>query len=336
MHRPLLACFVGLGVAIALRAIPITAQPNDVPQNDALRNQSRGSQPTKQPQPHQAEAGRAGRDREQPPQPIQITVTAPEKTADEKKAETERANRQDQINQRIADANDRMAMFTLFLVVVGVLQLGAAAFSYGVARQNARTAHKQAIIALAQKRLGDRQLKHIETQVEIGRTNAEAAALSANVAKQTLVISHRAFLHVAHIEITPWGSANPEIAVRLKNTGRLAATITGWAATVQLGAMPAVRNPFELTLYGNAGPVAPEDVATLKAPLETTWGPDEWKALITGKMRFNPWGVIHYETGFPDVPGETGFGYEYDLAHPSQSNAEKFAATDARGYNYAK
>src|SRR5256885_307 len=73
------------------------------------------SQPTKRPQPRLAESPKTETERQHTAPTVNVTITTPEKTADEKRAEAERADRQDRTNERIAEANEWMSRFTFFL-----------------------------------------------------------------------------------------------------------------------------------------------------------------------------------------------------------------------------
>lgn len=135
-----------------------------------------------------------------------------------------------------------MATFTLFLVFVGILQAAAAALSYGVARKSAKVAQASAVIALAQKRTGDKQLKHLEAGLEIARINAEAAKKSADVAERTLVVTQRAYVQAVN-----WVFKGlvlneiPRVEYQIKNVGRTPARIltTAMAAAYQTAPGPA-------------------------------------------------------------------------------------------------
>jgi len=70
--------------------------------------------------------GRGG-DRAKSQPPIQITVTTPDRSAEEKEADRERAQRQDATNNRIADANASIATLTFWLVIVGGIEVAAIA-----------------------------------------------------------------------------------------------------------------------------------------------------------------------------------------------------------------
>src|SRR5262249_3950649 len=72
--------------------------------------------------------------------PIQVTVTTPEKSADDKEAERKRAERQDLTNEHIA-------RYTFYLVVVGALQAVATFFAFGVSLRAANAAKQSADVA---------------------------------------------------------------------------------------------------------------------------------------------------------------------------------------------
>jgi hypothetical protein len=91
----------------------------------------------------------------------------------------------------------------------------------------------------------------------------------------------------------------------------LGATITGWAGNCFTVPLPSVPEREGLVHHGNAGPVAPnEGSVLLQAPIDAGWTPDDWDAFSVGAKPMNLWGIVDYDTGFPEVKGETGFGFE--------------------------
>jgi hypothetical protein len=150
------------------------------------------------------------------------------------------------------------------------------------------------------------------------------------------ITSTRAFLHVRSFAVE-WDKSDPRIIVSVANSGRLAAVITGWAADCVLGPLPGVPPAEELVYYGNAGPVAPDNTTvTLTAIASLNWTRDDWRDLLTDQRRLCIWGVIEYDSGFPNKPGKLGFGFEFDGTGLHGTYGERFAATDAPGYNYSQ
>lgn len=179
-------------------------------------------------------------------------------------------------------------------------------------------------IAAAMELQGISLLESLSIQREMAGTNTAA-----------YITHNRAFLHLTQFAIE-WGKPHPKIFVVLKNTGRLTAIVRGWAADAVLSNLPDIRNEANLVHYGNSGPVAPDASVTLEAHIPLDWKHDDWRDLLQGKKTLSIWGVLNYETGFPDVAGETGFGFEYVCTAPHSSYGERFAATDAPGYNYSR
>jgi hypothetical protein len=245
---------------------------------------------TKQP----PEAGPAAKDQERAQQPIQITVVAPEVSAEEKARSENR-------DERNVSAQESIASFTAMLTAIAAVQIVLAVFAIGYSIRA-----------------------------------ANAAKVSADVARETLVISQRAFLNVSGFEIRPWGAITPSLSVSVVNTGRLTATITGWACTFSSEPLPSPPDRKALVWHRNAGTVAAGVPATIGTEVPVKWDAETWKQIRSGETRLNVWGVIQYETGFPGTLGETGFGFDYVPTHPDGSYGKRFALADIPGYNYAK
>jgi hypothetical protein len=114
------------------------------------------SQPAKQVQAGRGKQAPPGQDKANTTPPINVTVTTPERTPAEKEEDRKRAERQDATNQRIAEANDRIAGFTFWLVVVGALEAGGTVLAFMVAIRAANAAKKSADVAERALRTAER------------------------------------------------------------------------------------------------------------------------------------------------------------------------------------
>jgi hypothetical protein len=168
------------------------------------------SQPTEQVEPSRNKERRASERRDQTTPTINVTVTTPEKTAEEKQADTDRAKRQDDTNERIAQANDRMATFSFYLVVVGAIQLLAMFIAAGITLRAANAAKQSADTATQALHLTERADVTIEsvqheaigghmiadTQIAIavmnrGRTRALSLSFSGNISVDDTIVHHK-------------------------------------------------------------------------------------------------------------------------------------------------
>lgn len=98
------------------------------------------SQPAKQIQAGRGQPSATAQNKSDPVPPINITVTTPDKSTDEKAAERQRSERQDAMNQRIAK-------FTFWLVIVGAIQAVATMLAFAAAWSAAGAAKKSADVA---------------------------------------------------------------------------------------------------------------------------------------------------------------------------------------------
>jgi hypothetical protein len=176
----------------------------------------------------------------------------------------------------------------------------------------------------------------VQDALAINRDIAETNKRIANAGDTEFRASHRAWLHLAYFAID-WGKENPAIRLVVKNSGKRAATITSWAACCVVGPLQPVPDAYELIHHGNCGSVPPNgEVVSLEANVPLGWTTVNWGELLKGQRNLSVWGIINYDTGFPDIPGELGFGHEYVATAPYSNYGERFAATDAPGYTYSK
>lgn len=153
------------------------------------------SQPPENVKPSGAKQSATTQDQGQSTQPINITVTTPDKSPAEQESERQREQHIDATNERIAEANDRIAGLTYWLVWVAVLEAFATAGAFWVGMRSANAA----------------------------KTSADAAKESADAARQSLEISAAANIMVDLPTIAPFGPQR-QIEIPIRNTGRVAAT----------------------------------------------------------------------------------------------------------------
>lgn len=213
-----------LAASISLSSIQIVASQDAPPKQHGRATEQLGSAKAKVRPSHHAEPSSSTANQQVGQSPINVTVAIPEATPHEKASEAARERLQEATNQRIAGANDKMATFTFYLVVVGVLQVIAAWLSYRVASKSAAHAHDSAVIALAQKRLGDRQLDLVRAQTAISKTNADAAQQAADIAAMSLAVTQRGYL-VFHPVWIGDGDGGPALRYKWSNDGNTPLTI---------------------------------------------------------------------------------------------------------------
>jgi hypothetical protein len=147
--------------------------------------------------------------------------------------------------------------------------LVAAAFSYGVAR-------KSAVIALAQKRLGDSQLEQLQAQLEVAQISAAAAKKSADVAADALYLTEGADIVIDGITADIVGGelvAQARVVVRFKNRGRTRASDVVFSGSfgvpggrevfppnAPVPTIIAANDEAPFAFVGNVADVAPPDV----------------------------------------------------------------------------
>jgi hypothetical protein len=98
------------------------------------------SQPTQKPKARPPKNAAAASSEKRTEPPIQIAVTAPEKSAEDKEAERKRAERQDLTNENIA-------RYTFWLVLVGAGQALGTFFAFAVSLRAANAAKRSADVA---------------------------------------------------------------------------------------------------------------------------------------------------------------------------------------------
>jgi hypothetical protein len=126
------------------------------------------SQNAKPPQTVQGKSDRAQTNQPAAQPPVTITVTTPQPSPEQLKAEREARQRQEAINARVADANVSIAYWTVWLVVVGGVQVVASILGFTVAFMAARAAKRSA--DLSERALTETQRAFVQVQkFETGR-----------------------------------------------------------------------------------------------------------------------------------------------------------------------
>jgi hypothetical protein len=69
-------------------------------------------------------------------------------------------------------------------------------------------------------------------------------------------------------------------------------------------------------------------------PAHGEWTKERWQDILRGKLALAIFGVVEYDTGFPDVPGELGFAFEFEPGSNIGDYASRFEEANAPGYNY--
>jgi hypothetical protein len=104
------------------------------------------SQPAKQNEPRQQQQPATSKKQSSAQPPINITVTTPDKSPAEKEGERKRGERQDATNERIAETNDRMARFTLWLIIVGATEAVGTFAAFWIAKKSVDIAERALVV----------------------------------------------------------------------------------------------------------------------------------------------------------------------------------------------
>lgn len=260
------------------------------------------SQPSKQIEPGTGKSNAATQSKREPTPAINVTVTTPEKSAAEKENERQRAERQDLTNERIAQANDRIAALTFWLVMVGALQTLATTAAF-----------------------------------LIGIRTANAAKKSAIVAERTLHLSQRAYLTMTDSEFSHFNPGEfPNLVLRVKNDGRLPATVTAWMCCFLIDEdfPPHKTEDEEFVQYSAVLGSNQQGILEMTGNAPRGLLPEEFAKIQKGQMRVRIYGAIKYESGFG--PGEMGFALEYDPNDIRQPPHRRFSVSNAPSYNYSR
>lgn len=170
--RVLFVVFLALASAtFSQGAVAFTQSANQNPSAKRIQDQPSTTAPSPQP-------------------PINISVNVPEPDPQIAKSEAEDRAANLEIQQQIIYATIAIALITGLQMFFGALSwrtsaksAQAADTSAKAAQASAEAANAQATIALAAKRVGDRQLEQMEESLKIARLNAEAASASSAAAE---------------------------------------------------------------------------------------------------------------------------------------------------------
>jgi hypothetical protein len=179
-------------------------------------------------------------------------------------------------------------------------------------------------------------LRAINRQAIATETAALAAKQSADTSERALRITQRAYLYVIAVEFRNFSEGHfPTVAVQIKNSGHLAATLTSWAINV------ITRDPFPagdqrgLEWQPHSVTIAPEQTATVTTePPGRPFDAQEWAGVQSGEYGLRVYGAFRYRAGF-DIDGETGFGSVFTPSTQGLPLHRRFSVGDVPGYNYA-
>ena len=236
------------------------------------------SQPSKQP-PRQTVTERSVDDAAQSEPTINITVAAPETPAEQKQAEADRARREDETNERIADANMEVARFTFLLAIVAILQFVATVAGFSIASKAAKAAKR----------------------------SAAAAEASADTARTGLQVAQRAYVYFTGGGLVGFGSSqSPRLRFTLKNTGVLPARLleSAYKVIVSDADGPDDPAPADLRWIPRPGIIPRDILSNHEVPFADSDGnsasisSDELAQIRAGRLRVRVYLSVRYLDGF--------------------------------------
>lgn len=240
------------------------------------------------------------------------------------------ANSEPKADPSHQSAEERIAYYTKWLMgFTGVLAGGTLAL-FGIALYQGRQL-KATVVAMG------RQEKIIAATLEEMRRAANAAGQSADVARDTLHLAHRAHLH-----LDTWSIENfrpnlvPIVQFDVLNRGRTAAELVGFRA-----AYDDTDPPPPAPEYGGEPPkpkhglVRPSDraVTVITYEFARPISEETFQAVASRTRPVYVWGEVLYKDIFGDEH-RTGFGIELRIAHGAMGGWDSFPI-DKPGYNYA-
>lgn len=270
------------------------------------------------------------------PEPQHVVIVGPVSLANEPDPKEEQRDAERRAQTHF---ENRVAIGTLFFAGV------AAAGAIGAWMSNKRSADA----AEGQRDLLKEQLKQAtidaEEQMRIAtdmlkeaKNSATAANKSADVAKQTLIIANRAYLYVESMRLDNWNTTTPEVRFVVKNIGGLTATIIGWSfACSDDDPMPPIPDEHGLTHQGAGGRVTKDRTTTLSGFTDffAQWDFQAWDLARQDLAPLAIWGIVSYNTGFPDDVAETRFVFQHDRRVRVKSPEDSFAPVHIAGYSGA-
>jgi hypothetical protein len=167
---------------------------------------------------------------------------------------------------------------------------------------------------------------------------ANAAQLSAGVARDTLHITQRAYLHISAVQFATFGvGQRPTLIIQVSNGGHLPASVTEWGNVLYTDeGLPDPYTGETLQWLPQTGIVAPGHKVTMSAQVQSDpFTEAEWARIQTGDYQLAIFGALRYHAGF-DMAGETGYGLTFDPTATMLPFHRRFINSLVTGYNYAK
>jgi hypothetical protein len=186
------------------------------------------------------------------------------------------------------------------------------------------------------KEAATEQAKLTVASLEEMRRAADAAGRSADVARDTLHLAHRAHLHLESWQIDNFRpNAVPIVQLDVLNTGPTGATLIGIRTAYDYTDPPPASPAYRAPAQPKHGLVRPSDMAEIVLSFEFQ-GPiseDAAEAVASGTRPIYIWGEITYEDIFGD-DHRTGFGIELRVTG-DETRMWTSRPIDKPGYNYA-
>jgi hypothetical protein len=155
-----------------------------------------------------------------------------------------------------------------------------------------------------------------------------------------LISSQRPWLNVAGFAFGPRSKTGvPTVSLEISNSGRQPGTITEHACLLFMEneKLPADVNSVKWDWEKHSAVCTPDRNVFLVVPFpDAKFTKEHWRKLLSGDLPISIYGVLRYETGFPKINGEAGYGFTYDHADIGRKDTERFSIANAPGYNYAK
>jgi hypothetical protein len=155
-----------------------------------------------------------------------------------------------------------------------------------------------------------------------------------------LISSQRAWLNIASFVFGPNSKTGvPTIWLEISNSGRQPGTITDHACLLFMDneKPQADVNSVNWDWEKHSAVATPDRNVVVVVPFPgAKFTKEHWRKVLSGDLPISIYGVIRYETGFPEIKGETGYGFTYDHADTGRKDTERFSIANTRGYNYAK
>lgn len=172
------------------------------------------------------------------------------------------------------------------------------------------------------------------------RKAASAAARSADISAEAMRLTQRAALVVTGMQVIPHPrNGSPFFNVKVRNSGRMPALITEYASiawTDEVGGLPQ-HEVHDLHWLQGEWLCGPDQEVHLLCPFEDAqFTPELWRKTVEGTFGLGLQLCFRYQTGFPDLVGETGTGAAYDGTLRGVKPEERLIQTNRPGYNYVR